>query len=77
MRFASDHFIEAIRDQRRPGPSMVRRVMARRSAYLQKKMVNRALADEPIDFMVDELGVIAVLMELYERENPRSRAATT
>jgi hypothetical protein len=69
-RFAEDYPIEMLRGARRPNGKAVSRALARRAAWLVKKIetfTNRAL-DPAASYLVEELAAIVVAGEMIEEK---------
>jgi hypothetical protein len=68
-KFSNDYPIELLRDVDRPRPGRVKKIMAKRMAWLATKMVERAESGQPFDLFEEELAAIAVMYEAYEKQH--------
>ena len=73
QRFPNDHPIEGLHGMVRLSPCDIRKIFAKRAAYVQEKMSQRAVLGEPISFYADELAAIAQVMEVYEEHQQERR----
>jgi hypothetical protein len=69
-RYPEDFFIKALRNYRKPNPSMVRKMLAGRAQYLEGKAKDFAEQGRPIGMFIDELRAIADVIEVYEATHP-------
>ena len=72
-RFSDDYFVELLRGIKRPEPSVVRKAMSRRMAYLADKIERGVRLGKVIDYDMRELIVLARLMEMYEEKRETTK----
>ncbi len=75
VKFPDDHFCETLRGIEVPNPSHVRKALARRCAYLIRKIQEKVVVTGDRvsdDYLLDELAATVVAVEAFE-EKQRAR----
>jgi hypothetical protein len=66
LRYPDDHHVEVLRGLAVPDAPRVRKAIAKRCAWLIKKIETRARTGEPISYLVDELRALVEVIGIAE-----------
>lgn len=64
--FPADHFVESLRCEPVPDRQTIRRTLAGRASWLEKKLRSRMVSGEPCGHYLDELASLVTVVEIAE-----------
>lgn len=77
MRFPDDHPIAEVRGTTRRTPSELRRLIANRMTWLQKRIVDARAEGKPFTYFREELAALVQLLEVYDEAQEGAPAEET